>query len=71
MAQSVTRALQAIKRYDAPPENIDFVILSAINVSLCLASHGDRLVSEGFNVDVAANGRDYRHPAASWIGLPV
>jgi len=71
MAQSVTRALQTIKRYDAPPEKIDYVILSAINVSLCLASRGDRRVSEGFNVDVAANGRDYRHPAASWVGLPV
>jgi len=41
MAQSVTRALQAIKRYNPLPEQIDQTILAAINVTLCLASHGD------------------------------
>ena len=71
MAHSVTRALEAIKQYDARPEQIDYVILSAINVTLCLASHGDKRVSEGFNFDVTANGREFRHPAASWVGLPV
>lgn len=59
MAPSVLRALQAIKRYDAQPEQIDHAILSAINVTLCLASGGDDRVSEGFNQDVALSGRRF------------
>jgi hypothetical protein len=61
MAQSVTRALRAIKRHGAAPEQIDHVILSAINVTLCLSSRGDDRVSEGFNLDVARNGRGVAH----------
>jgi cell division protein ZapA (FtsZ GTPase activity inhibitor) len=57
MAQSVTRALQAIKRYNARPEQIDQAILSAINVTLCLLSGGDDRVAEGFNRDIATSGR--------------
>lgn len=38
MAPSVTRALQAIRRYAIPPERIDFAVLSAINVTLLLAA---------------------------------
>jgi cell division protein ZapA (FtsZ GTPase activity inhibitor) len=57
MAQSVTRALQAIKRYNPLPDQIDQTILSAINVTLCLASHGDDRVAEGFNHDIAVSGR--------------
>jgi cell division protein ZapA (FtsZ GTPase activity inhibitor) len=57
MAQSVLRALQAIKRYNAQPEQIDHAILSAINVTLCIASGGDDRVSEGFNQDIARSGR--------------
>jgi cell division protein ZapA (FtsZ GTPase activity inhibitor) len=59
MAPSVARALQAIKRYDARPEQIDYAILAAINVTLCLASCGDDRVAEGFNNDIAASGRAY------------
>jgi len=59
MASSVTRALQAIKRYGAGPEQIDGAILAAINVTLCLASNGDDRVAEGFNHDIAANGRTF------------
>jgi cell division protein ZapA (FtsZ GTPase activity inhibitor) len=60
MAQSVTRALQAIQRYGAPPEQIDHAILAAINVTLCLASGGDDRVAEGFNGDIARSGRNFR-----------
>ena len=59
MAPSVLRALQAIKRYNARPEQIDHAILSAINVTLCLASGGNDRVSEGFNNDIAASGRRF------------
>ena len=59
MAPSVLRALQAIKRYNAQPEQIDHAILSAINVTLCLASGGDDRVSEGFNRDIAQSGRRF------------
>jgi hypothetical protein len=59
MAASVTRALEAIKRYAATPEQIDYAVLSAINVTLFLASHGDDRVSDGFNRDLAGNGRDF------------
>lgn len=59
MAPSVLRALQAIKQYNARPEQIDHAILSAINVTLCLASGGDDRVSEGFNQDVALSGRRF------------
>lgn len=59
MAHSVTRALKAIKRYGAGPEQIDGAILAAINVTLCLASNGNDRVAEGFNHDIAANGRTF------------
>ncbi|HEY0835400.1 MAG TPA: hypothetical protein VGE72_15975 [Azospirillum sp.] len=59
MASSVARALSAIKRYDARPEQIDHAILSAINVTLYLASNGDDRVSEGFNRDIAVSGRAF------------
>ncbi|WP_431855726.1 hypothetical protein [Azospirillum sp.] len=59
MAQSVSRALHAIKRYNAQPEQIDQTILSAINVTLCLASGGNDRVAEGFNADVALSGRGF------------
>ncbi len=59
MAQAVTRALQTIRRYDARPEQIDHAILAAINVTLCLLSGGDDRVAEGFNVDIALNGRSF------------
>lgn len=59
MAPSVLRALQAIKRYNAQPEQIDHAILSAINVTLCLASGGDDRVAEGFNADIALSGRGF------------
>jgi hypothetical protein len=38
MAPSVARALAAIERYAIPPEQIDHAVLSAINVTLFLAS---------------------------------
>lgn len=56
---SVSRSLQAIKRYSLAPERIDDAILAAINASLCLASDGDDQVAEGFNDDIARNGRDF------------
>ncbi|HYH22269.1 MAG TPA: hypothetical protein VD995_26975 [Azospirillum sp.] len=59
MAQSVTRALTAIRRYKAGPEQIDQAILAAINVTLCLASGGDDRVAEGFNNDIALSGRRF------------
>jgi cell division protein ZapA (FtsZ GTPase activity inhibitor) len=60
MAQSVTRALHAIHRYQPAPELIDQAILSAINVTLCLASGGDDRVAEGFNSDIAGSGHAFR-----------
>jgi len=59
MTRCVTRALQAVRRYDTAPDQIDFAILCAINATLCLSSGGDDRVAEGFNGDVAANGRDF------------
>lgn len=62
MAQAVTRALQTIRRYDAHAEQIDYAILSAINVTLCLLSGGNDRVAEGFNSDIAMNGRGFGRP---------
>jgi cell division protein ZapA (FtsZ GTPase activity inhibitor) len=62
MAQAVTRALQTIRRYDARAEQIDHAILSAINVTLCLLSGGNDRVAEGFNSDIAMNGRGFGRP---------
>ena len=59
MAQAVTRALQSIRRYDAAPEQIDYAILAAINVTLCLISGGNDRVAEGFNGDIAVDGRGF------------
>jgi cell division protein ZapA (FtsZ GTPase activity inhibitor) len=59
MAQAVTRALHAIRRYGAGPEQIDHAILAAINVTLCLLSGGNDRVAEGFNSDIALNGRGF------------
>lgn len=56
MAPSVHRALQAIRQYKIPAERIDYAILAAINVTLCLASAGNDRVAEHFNADVAASG---------------
>jgi hypothetical protein len=56
---SVTRSLEAIKRYEVQPEEIDDAILAAINVSLCLESEGDDHVAEGFNHDIVINGRAF------------
>ena len=56
---SVTRSLETIKHYDVQPEEIDEIILNAINVSLCLESDGDSLVAEGFNNDIVINGRAF------------
>lgn len=63
MAQSVTRALNAIKRYNAAPEQIDTTIIAAINVTLCLLSGGNDRVAEGFNRDVALSGRGFSGPS--------
>ena len=59
MAPSVTRAHDAIKRHGATPEQIDHAVLCAINLTLYLASGGDDRVSDGFNRDIAGNGRDF------------
>jgi len=56
---SVSRSLQTIKRYSLTPERIDDAILAAINASLCLASDGDDRVADGFNDDIARNGRKF------------
>jgi hypothetical protein len=56
---SVARTLETIKHYDVRPEEIDDIILNAINVSLCLESHGDDHVAEGFNNDIVINGRAF------------
>ncbi len=55
-APSVRRALRAISSHQVPAEQIDYAILSAINVTLCLLSGGDDRVAEGFNRDVAISG---------------
>ncbi len=60
---SVSRSLQTIKRYSLTPERIDDAILAAINASLCLASDGNHQVAEGFNDDIARNGRNFGHSA--------
>jgi hypothetical protein len=67
MAPSVARALAAIKRYAVAPEQIDHAVLSAINVTLFLASDGDDRVSDGFNRDIAGNGRDL----GRWVMEPA
>lgn len=56
MGQAVARALRAIDRHKVRPEEIDGVIIAAINVTLCLASSGDDRVAEGFNSDVGVSG---------------
>lgn len=56
---SVARTLDAIKHHDVQPEEIDDIILSAINISLCLESDGDDFVAEGFNNDIIINGREF------------
>lgn len=61
----VSRSLETIKRYNIAPENIDDVILAAINAGLCLASDGDAHVAEGFNADIALNGRNFGRQAAA------
>ncbi len=71
MAQAVTRALQTIRRYDPPPEQIDHAILAAINVTLCLVSSGNDRVAEGFNGDVALNGRSFRLSDALFRTAPA
>ncbi len=55
-APSVRRALHAIRTHHVPPDQIDFAILSAINVTLCLVSGGSDRVAEGFNRDCAMSG---------------
>jgi cell division protein ZapA (FtsZ GTPase activity inhibitor) len=64
MAQAVERALQTIRRYDARPEQIDHAILAAINVTLCLLSGGNDRVADGFNGDIALNGRSFGRATA-------
>jgi hypothetical protein len=71
MAQSVTRALQAIRRYGAEPEQIDQAILRAINVTLCLASNGDDRVAEGFNTDILMSGRGFGRSLAGEAHFPL
>jgi hypothetical protein len=53
------RAIDTIKRYAVEPEQIDDVILAAINASLCLVSDGNDAVADGFNDDIARNGRRF------------
>jgi hypothetical protein len=55
----VARTLKALKCYDVHPEQIDEIILQAINISLCLESDGDARVAEGFNNDIVINGRSF------------
>jgi hypothetical protein len=57
--RSVARSLETIERYGVEPEQIDDIILAAINASLCLTSDGDDRVAEGFNDDIARNGRNF------------
>jgi len=61
---SVSRSLQTIKRYSLAAERIDDAILAAINASLCLTSGGDDHVAEGFNDDIARNGRNFGRSSA-------
>ncbi len=56
---SVARSLETIKRYSIDADHIDEAILAAINASLCLVSDGDNRVAEGFNDDIARNGRRF------------
>ncbi len=56
----VGRALRAIDHHGIAPERIDHAILAAINVTLCVISHGDARVANGFNDDIARNGRHFR-----------
>lgn len=65
MAPSVTRALQALKRYQPQPDQIDFAIIAAINVTLCLASGASDRVAEGFNRDIAISGRGFPRARAA------
>ncbi len=68
----VARTLRALKRYDVRPEQIDDLILQAINVSLCLESDGDELVAEGFNNDIVINGRAFgRRERSSPVGQRI
>lgn len=61
---TISRCLDAIRRYQLPPDRIDDAILAAINIGLCLESHGDDRVAEGFNNDIAVNGRRFTRCAA-------
>jgi hypothetical protein len=61
---SVSRSLATIKRYHVAPDRIDDVILAAINASLCLVSDGNDQVAEGFNTDIARNGRNFGRQVA-------
>lgn len=63
MAPSVHRALQAIRIHQVPADQIDYAILAAINVTLCLLSNGNDRVAEGFNRDIATSG--HRAPRCS------
>ena len=49
------------------PHQIDHAVLAAINVTLYLSSGGDDRVSEGFNKDLAGNGRDF----GRWVMEPA
>jgi hypothetical protein len=69
MGHAVARALKAIDRYKMRPEQFDQVIIAAINVTLCLASGGDSRVAEGFNNDIAGNGRGFRLRPGNERGL--
>jgi hypothetical protein len=61
-SSSVSRCLHTIQRYSLSPDRIDDAILAAINASLCLISNGNDHVAEGFNDDIARNGRNFsRH----------
>ena len=55
-APSVRRALQTIRSHQVSDDRIDYAILAAINVTLCLMSNSDDRVAEGFNHDIAASG---------------
>ncbi|HWE76750.1 MAG TPA: hypothetical protein VG328_26525 [Stellaceae bacterium] len=64
ISSSVCRSLRTITRYSLSPDRIDDAILAAINASLCLVSNGDDHVAEGFNDDIARNGRNFGRPTA-------
>jgi len=55
-APSVRRALHAIRSHHVPADQIDYAILAAINVTLCLLSGCNDRVAEGFNRDLAVSG---------------